>query len=70
MQPYATTFRWTLTSGNGEKTVYAKYRDVNVIFSRPECIDRSRPKTGPRRVKRLRYLLNDYIKLGANNNPR
>ncbi|MGB7957436.1 MAG: DUF11 domain-containing protein, partial [Minisyncoccia bacterium] len=69
-QPYATTLPWTLTSGNGEKTVYAKYRDVNgnILATVNASIDLVQGQVLGASTTCGIYL-NDYIKLGANNNP-
>ena len=34
-EPYATTKSWTLTSGDGQKTVYAKFKDPSGNWSNP-----------------------------------
>ncbi len=68
-QAYATVLPWTLTSGGGEKTVYVKYRDIqkNVLATVNDSIDLVQGQVLGASTSCGIYL-NDYIKLGANNN--
>lgn len=69
-QPYATVLSWILTSGSGEKTVYAKYRDIqNVDLATVHASINLVQGQVLGASTSCGIYLNDYIKLGANNNP-
>lgn len=67
-QPYATTLPWILTSGSGEKTVYAKYRNIqgNVLATVNASIDLVQGQVLGASTTCGLYLTS-YIKLGKNN---
>jgi hypothetical protein len=79
--PYATTLPWTLTSGNGEKTVYVNYRNVQgaAVGSANDSIELAAGEvlgastTGGGQVLGAEAAcgsyLNDYIRSGWNNDP-
>jgi uncharacterized repeat protein (TIGR01451 family) len=72
-QSYATSLPWVLTSGGGEKTVYAKYRDVqgNILATVHASIDLIQGQVLGASTSSVStscgIYLNDYIKLGKSN---
>lgn len=73
-EPYVTTKSWVLTSGAGSKTVYVKYRSIggSALGSAQDSIELLGQAPAGQvlgTATSCGIYLNEYIKLGAKNNP-